>query len=130
MGKIGYAAAAMFPPRLSDSDDPPSPAIRSIQVSINDVARSTVGMTRNSHIPIDKLLAKASIPSFNHALVKATVSETWKTLHPANVSSSPLGRAIRDGIITALPRESHVWDSYFVDKLDFISWKAYLDIKA
>ena len=78
LGKVGYAIAATNTPRLNDDAPMPNAAIRSIQVSVNDTARTVVGATRADRIPIHALLNDAGLTSFNRLSVRATATEAWK----------------------------------------------------
>ena len=93
MGKLGYAAAAMGSVRLVESDPVPD-ATKSIQVAINDVARTLTGSTRSDRLRIPDLLKKAGLPMYNRMVVKAVALETWKAFHSSdgpNGDRNPLG---------------------------------------
>ncbi len=96
MGKVGYAAPAVAPIRLSEHD-PRSGAIDDIQVSINAVARSLTGRKLTDHIPVGSLLKEAHIPSYNQMSVKALAIETWKAasvMHQESKTENPLKKLI------------------------------------
>jgi hypothetical protein len=59
-------------PRLPGSTGPIPEALASVQVSINDVARSVVGHKREDHVPIVDLLEAAKFLSLNQQVVRST----------------------------------------------------------
>ena len=77
LGKIGYAAAAVAPLRLTDSD-PASVSTKAIQVAINKAARSVVGTRLLDKIPTKELLAMSGMPSYNRLVVRTVALEAWK----------------------------------------------------
>ena len=97
IGKVSYAIAAVIPPRLGSYDAQPSAALKSIQVSINDVARSITGKTRTDHVRVPDLLHNAGLPSLNEIVVRAVAMETWKANHSSdggNGGRNPIGKII------------------------------------
>eukprot|EP00095_Tigriopus_kingsejongensis_P011147 maker-scaffold534_size144770-snap-gene-0.36 protein:Tk11147 transcript:maker-scaffold534_size144770-snap-gene-0.36-mRNA-1 annotation:"zinc-binding dehydrogenase" len=46
VGKVGYAAAVVVPPRLISVNEPTSNSLKATQVAINDVARTVIGQSR------------------------------------------------------------------------------------
>jgi hypothetical protein len=95
MGKIGYATSVIVRPRL-DSDSPPHPPhLKSVQVSLNDVARSITGYKRTDHVKVADLLSKAGLPTLNQVAAKSMAAETWKAFHSRdgfNNERNALGR--------------------------------------
>jgi hypothetical protein len=61
MGKLAHCLSVVAHPRLPGLAKPISEALDSIQVAINDVARSVVGYRREDHIPIKDLLVVRSM---------------------------------------------------------------------
>ena len=96
-GKIGYGAAAAITPRLPGDSTSPTGPTKTIQVALNDVARTLTGNKRTDHVTIPTLLQKAGLPSLNQIAVRSLAVETWKAYHsndgPDN-SRNPLGAAI------------------------------------
>ena len=78
VGRLGYGSV-LFPPRLTPGD-PTCQLLQSLQTTINDIARSLLGVTRADRIPVEQLLAEASMPVLNRLVVKSIVCETWKSL--------------------------------------------------
>ena len=98
-GKVSYAAAATLAPRLPGDSSPPSEASKTIQIALNDVARTLTGHKRSDHIPVSTLLHSAQLPSLNEVAVKALAIEAWKAFHSDDgpgASRNPLGTAIFD----------------------------------
>ncbi len=96
LGKTGYGVAATIPPRLKNSD-PVCNAVAAVQVAINDVARSTLGIKRKDKIPVTTLLQESSLPSLNRLTVRNLALETWKAIRVRDGPGgrpNPLGRLI------------------------------------
>ena len=92
LGRIGYAAAAVIAPRLQDASAPP--AYRTVQVAVNDAARTITGRRRADHIRIPDLLHRAGLPSVNALAVRAVAMECWKAFHSSdgeNGERNPIG---------------------------------------
>eukprot|EP00095_Tigriopus_kingsejongensis_P004764 maker-scaffold510_size151595-snap-gene-0.41 protein:Tk04764 transcript:maker-scaffold510_size151595-snap-gene-0.41-mRNA-1 annotation:"mite group 2 allergen pso o 2 precursor" len=97
VGKIGYAAVVVVPPRLTNNHPPTSTALKAVQVAINDVARTITGKTRQDRIRIPDLLHIAGLPSLNELSVGASVMETWKAFHSTDGEyggRNPIGRIV------------------------------------
>jgi hypothetical protein len=77
-GKVSYSVAAFARPRLDAEDPPHSSAIKSVEVAVNDVARSLTGLKRTDRITLEKLHKRARIPTFNQVVIKSVVSECWR----------------------------------------------------
>ncbi len=98
IGKTGYGAAAVIPPRLHRSE-PNCSAVAAIQVAINDVARSATGNTRKDKLPVATLLQKSSLPSLNQLTVRSLAVETWKAIKVRDGPDglpNPLGLLVGD----------------------------------
>lgn len=79
VGKISYAAAAVTAPRLLNTESKlPSASHTTVQVALNDTARTISGMKRSDHVRIPDLLNRAGLPSYNAIAVQATAMECWK----------------------------------------------------
>jgi hypothetical protein len=63
--------------RLPGSTRPIPEALASIQVAINDVARSIGGYRREDHIPVEELLEAAKFILLNQLVVRATAMAAW-----------------------------------------------------
>jgi hypothetical protein len=97
IGKISFALAAVVAPRLGNGESLPSAAYKSVQVAINDVARSITGRKRTDHVNIPSLLYRAGLPSVNELAVRAVAMESWKANHSSdgkNGERNPIGKFI------------------------------------
>jgi hypothetical protein len=97
IGKISFAMAAVVAPRLGNGEALPSAAYKSVQVAINDVARSITGRKRTDHVKIPSLLYWAGLPSVNELAVRAVAMESWKANHSSdgkNGGRNPIGKFI------------------------------------
>eukprot|EP00095_Tigriopus_kingsejongensis_P004280 maker-scaffold555_size137745-snap-gene-0.25 protein:Tk04280 transcript:maker-scaffold555_size137745-snap-gene-0.25-mRNA-1 annotation:"e3 ubiquitin-protein ligase mdm2 isoform x1" len=97
VGKLGYAIAAVVPPRLTEEEGNPSKAYQSVQVAINDVARTITGKTRKDHIRTQDLLRQAGLPSINELAVRSIALEAWKAFGStdgSNGSRNPIGNIV------------------------------------
>jgi hypothetical protein len=88
LGKVGYATPIYARPRLDNADRPRAAALLSVQVAINDVARSITGSKRDDRIRIERLLGQAKIPSLNSISIRATAQICWAAFHS---NDGPLG---------------------------------------
>jgi hypothetical protein len=77
MGKLTHCLPLLAQPRLPGSVKPIPEALASIQVAINDVARSVAGHRREDHIPIEDLLESAKFLSLNQLVVRSTAMAAW-----------------------------------------------------
>jgi hypothetical protein len=84
--------------RLSGSRE----ALASVQVAINDVARSVVGHKREDHIPIVDLLEAAKFLLLNQQVVRARAMAAWNAYVSDNgadgTSNQVGGRMFGNGI--------------------------------
>ena len=71
--------------RLSPADTVGSMA-KKFQVALNDLARILIGKKRCDRIPVDRLLAKAKLTSYNRMAIQRCALEAWK----AKSTESPL----------------------------------------
>jgi hypothetical protein len=109
IGKVSFALAAVVAPRLGNGEDPPSAAYKSVQVAINDVARSITGTKRTDHVKIPSLLYSAGLPSVNELAVRAVAMESWKANHSSdgkNGERNPIGKFIFPANPTSDPTSS------------------------
>jgi hypothetical protein len=72
MGKLAHCLPVVAQPRLPGSAKPNPEALATIQVAINNMARSVGGYKREDHIPIENMLESAKFMSLNHLVVRAT----------------------------------------------------------
>jgi hypothetical protein len=77
MGKLAHCLPVVAWPRLPGLRGPIPEALASVQVAINDVARSVVGHTREDHILMVDLLEAAKFLSLNEQVVQATAMAAW-----------------------------------------------------
>jgi hypothetical protein len=89
IGKISFAMAAVVAPRLGNGEALPSAAYKSVQVAINDVARSITGRERTDHVKIPSLLYWAGLPSVNELADRAVAMESWKANHSSDGKNLP-----------------------------------------
>jgi hypothetical protein len=71
MGKLAHCLPVVAQPRLPGSTGPIPEALASVQVAINNVARSVVGHNREDHVLIVDLLEAAKFLSLNQQVVRA-----------------------------------------------------------
>ena len=83
---MAYGVAAVSAPRLEGDSGGPSSNTMTIQVALNDVARSVSGHVRTDHVRVQDLLAEANMPSYNALAVGAVAMETWKDFHSTDGS--------------------------------------------
>jgi hypothetical protein len=77
MGKLTHCLPVVARPRLPGSTGTILEALASVQVAINNVARSIVGHRREDHIPIVDLLEAAKLLLLNQQVVHATAMAAW-----------------------------------------------------
>ncbi len=91
-GRLCYGSM-LFPVRLTDQD-PTCRLLQAVQTQENDTAKLLLGVSRLDRIPVEDVLSASGLPSLNRAAVRATVIETWKSLHSCDGpgrSLNPLG---------------------------------------
>jgi hypothetical protein len=97
LGKLGHSVATVMAPRLPGSTTPINHLHQSVQVGINNVARTTYGHRRRDHVKTEDLLQRAGFPSLNNIVTKAVAMEAWKAFHSSNGSGgrrNPIGQII------------------------------------
>jgi hypothetical protein len=72
MGKLAHCLPIVAQPRLPGSAKQIPEALKSLQVAINNVARSVVGCRREDLITVKDLLDSAKYLSLNQLVVKST----------------------------------------------------------
>jgi hypothetical protein len=77
MEKLAHYLPVVAQLRLPGSAKPILEALESIEVAINDVARSVIVYRREDHIPIKDLLESAKYMSLNQLLVRSTSMAAW-----------------------------------------------------
>jgi hypothetical protein len=77
MGKLAQCLPVVAQLRMPGSAKPIPEALATIQVAINDVARSIGGYKRENHIPIKDLLKSAMFMSLNQLVIRATAMAAW-----------------------------------------------------
>jgi hypothetical protein len=82
-GKLAQCLPVVARPRLPGLTRPIPEALASVQVAINDVARSIGGYRREDHIPLEDLLEAAKLMSLNQLVVRATAMAAWNA-HVSN----------------------------------------------
>ena len=76
-GKVSYAIANIAIPRLHGNIAKATNDFGSVQVAINDVARTLKGIRRTDRITIPDLLTRAGINSINAVAVQAVDNATF-----------------------------------------------------
>jgi len=97
LGKVTYAIAATAHVKLDEKESQHNSPIKTIQIALNDVARSLTGFKRSDQVPTEILLKKAGIPSYNTLAVQAIAMETWKAYHSndgPDKTMNPLGNIL------------------------------------
>ncbi len=87
-GKIGYASL-ILKPRLKGSDHT-STAMSQLQVSINNLARATIGAKMNDRHKVQDLLKEAGFESLNRMTVYSIAMECWRAINLRDVPNGPL----------------------------------------
>jgi hypothetical protein len=77
MGKLAHCLPVVVWPRLPGSTGPIPEALASVQVAVNDMARSIGGYRREDHIPVEDLLEAAKLMLLNQLVVRATAMAAW-----------------------------------------------------
>jgi hypothetical protein len=72
MGKLAHCLPVVARPRLPGSTGTIPEALASVQVAVNNVARSVVGHRREDHVSIVDLLKAAKYLLLNQQVVRAT----------------------------------------------------------
>jgi hypothetical protein len=83
MGKLAHCLPIVAQPRLPGSAKPIPEALATIQVAINDVARSISGYRREDYIPAEDLLEAAKFMLLSQLVVRATAMAAWNA-HESN----------------------------------------------
>jgi hypothetical protein len=99
LGKVNHVLPAVTHPRLSEAYGPTNECYKTIQVAINDVARSVTGKRRSEHITIKALLDAAKLQSVNSMVTAAVAVEAWKAHKSSdgnNGGRNPIDNAIFD----------------------------------
>jgi hypothetical protein len=87
ISKLAHCLPVVAQPRLPGSAKPIPEALATIQVAINNLARSIGGYRREDHIPIEDLLESAKFMSLNQLVVRATAMAAWNA-HKSNDSEA------------------------------------------
>jgi hypothetical protein len=83
MGKLAHCLPVVARPRLPGFTGPIPEVLASVQVAINNLARSVVGHRREDHIPIEDLLEAAKFMSLIQLVFQATAMAAWNA-HVSN----------------------------------------------
>jgi hypothetical protein len=85
MGYVSHALAAVAAPWFVRQDDPQKKTKWStMQVAINDSARTIVGAKQSDRLSVPCLLARAKVDSVNAHVVRAVATETWTAFHSSD----------------------------------------------
>jgi hypothetical protein len=99
-GKIGHALAAVAALRLAC--ERASGYMASLQVALNDVARTITGGDRSDRTRVVTLLERAKLPSVNRMVVSTIGMEAWKAYWSSDGGDgcrNPVGAMLFDGAI-------------------------------
>jgi hypothetical protein len=77
MGKLAHCLPVFALPRLPGWTKQILEALESLQVAVNNVARSVVGCKRDDHTTVRSLLDSAGYLSVNQLVVKSTAMAAW-----------------------------------------------------
>jgi hypothetical protein len=94
MGKLAHCLPVVARPRLPGSAGTIPETLASMQVAVNNVARSVVDHRREDHIPIVELLEAAKFLSLNQQVVWAAAMAVWNVClsnNDTNGTGSPVG---------------------------------------
>lgn len=103
VGRLCYGSI-LVTPRLNQ-EDPVCQLLQSLQVVVNDIARSLLGVARADQVPVEQLLAETNLPALNRVVVRSILCETWKCLRSCD---SPDGGLNPLGMILSPPLLNHV----------------------
>jgi hypothetical protein len=99
-GKLNHALGAVATPRLHPNT-PTNGRMASVQVAVNDVARSVIGGKRSDRVAVLELNARAQFPLVNELVTKTVAMVTWVAFHSRDGNPkggrNPLGAAMFDG---------------------------------
>jgi hypothetical protein len=99
-GKLNHALGAVAAPRLHHNT-PTNGRMASVQVAVNDVARSVIGGKRSDRVAVLELNARAQFPLVNELVTKTVAMVTWAAFHSRDGNPkggrNPLGAAMFDG---------------------------------
>ena len=87
-GKIGYGSLVLRP-RLRSSD-PTSTTMAQLQVSINNLARATIGSKKSDRHRVEDILSEAGFVSVNRLVIYSIAMECWRALSLRDVPDGPL----------------------------------------
>jgi 23S rRNA U2552 (ribose-2'-O)-methylase RlmE/FtsJ len=94
MGKPAHCLPVVARPRLPGSTGTIPEALASVQVAVNDMARSVVGHRREDHISIADLLEAAKYLSLNQQVVRATAMSAW-SVYASNNGNGGMRNPVR-----------------------------------
>jgi hypothetical protein len=99
-GKLNHALGAVAAPRLHPNT-PTNGRMASVQVAVNDVARSVIGGKRSDRVAVLELNARAQFPLVNELVMKTVAMVTWAAFYSRDGNPkggcNPLGAAMFDG---------------------------------
>ena len=79
-GKIGYASLVLKP----------SAIMSQLQVTVNNLARATIGAKKSDRHKVEDLLKEAGFDSINRMIVYSICMECWRALNLRDVPDGPL----------------------------------------
>jgi hypothetical protein len=87
MGKLAHCLPVVARPRLPGSTGTIPETLASVQVAVNDVARSVIIHRREDHIPIVDLLEATKFLLLNQQVVRSTAMAAWNAYVSNNDSN-------------------------------------------
>jgi hypothetical protein len=99
MGKLAHCLSLIALPRLPGWTKQIREALESLQVAVNDVARSVVSCKRGDHTMVRSLLDSAGYLSVNQLMVKSTAMAAWGAFMSGDGETgtrNPVGRLLFD----------------------------------
>jgi hypothetical protein len=99
MGKVAHCLPVIAAPRLPDSTKSIPEMLKSLQVAVNDVARSVICCKRDNHVTIKTLLDSARYLSVNQLVGKSTAMAAWSAFVSSDgkdITRNPVGRLLFD----------------------------------
>ncbi len=95
VGRLCYGSI-LFPPRLT-AEDKACQLLQQVQVTVNDMARLLLGVSRADKMPVEELVARSGLPAINRVVIKTILCEAWKCLRShdnPDGGMNPLGRIL------------------------------------
>jgi hypothetical protein len=92
-GKIGHALAVTATQRLTE-ETPTTGGLKTVQIALNNVARSETDCKRSDHVTVNELNSRAKFPLLNELVTQTVAMKTWAAFHSSERSArgrNPVG---------------------------------------